>query len=94
MPLRIVGQRAQEDVGPKTWPQAVVDGTHRQVNSFEASECPLHQGQALVVAHSVLGRHIEVLANLILILLPGDFIGNLDLAERDLGPPTAVATGY
>ena len=56
VPLDVIGEHAEEDVGPHAPLEAVVDGTDLEVDALEASEGALHAAEALVGADHVPGR--------------------------------------
>jgi hypothetical protein len=51
MPFEVIGQHAEEDVRAHPIGQPVMDRTDLQINSLDAAERPLHQGQGFVTAH-------------------------------------------
>ena len=53
VPLDVVGEHAQKDVGAHVGFAAVADGAHAQINAFEAAEGLLDLPETLVGAHSV-----------------------------------------
>ena len=55
VPLDIVGEHCDEDVGAHVVRRAVVDGSNAQVDALETAEGLLDLSEALVGAHRVLG---------------------------------------
>ena len=55
MPLHVVRQQTQKDMGLDVVGGAVENGPHPQIQSLQAAEGPLHRRQAFVAAHGVGG---------------------------------------
>ena len=58
VPLHVIGQHAEEDVGAHAGLQTVADRAHLEVDAFERAEGPLDLGQPLVVEHACSAAHV------------------------------------
>src|SRR5712691_2088769 len=56
MPLQVVGERAQEDVGADAIGNPVIDGPDLEIDPLQAAEGALHLGKSLVVPDRVFCR--------------------------------------
>jgi hypothetical protein len=57
VPLDVVGEHAQKDVGPHPILQSMVDRADLQIDRFQGAKRPLHLGEPLVAAHHFGGVH-------------------------------------
>src|ERR1017187_455886 len=58
MPLDVISQQTQEDVGRYAIFVAVADGTNQQIEALHRSEDTFYLGQALVTAHGIFCRQL------------------------------------
>src|SRR4051812_26064324 len=86
VPLDVVGEHAQEDVGADAIFAPVVDRPDLEVDGLEGAEGAFHAGQRLVVADRIVGGHVTLFdtgANDVETIERG-FLGDLVVAQREV----------
>jgi hypothetical protein len=56
MPLYVIGEGAEEDVGSHVILGAVVNGTDKKVDTLQGPKDPFHPGKVFVVPYHIGGR--------------------------------------
>src|SRR5271157_199297 len=59
MPLHVIGQHAEEDVGLDAGLQAMPDRAHLEIGALQRAEGTLHFGEPFVVQDSSFGAHLR-----------------------------------